>query len=337
MSQNRAAWLPVKMAKPFKIDEAPMPSPEPDQVVIRVRAVAMNPADAVLQNAGAIYENYPIIPGCDVSGEIVELGADVKGWAKGDRVIAPLVYGAFQLYCAVDSSFMAKIPDSVAFKNGVVLPLPFATATVSLYEEDMLNLDRPQAPYAPPNGKVLIVWGGSSAVGSGGIQLARASGYEVATLCSPRNSDYCKKLGAKYVFDYNNENVVDDIVKELKGQDSAGVLCAIIGEGVVRKSALIAKGLGGDQVVAVMYPPGMPVPDEIPDGVGIKQCWKSFFDKSPAAKQVFSEWLPAALEQGNMKCQPDPDVVGQGLESIQEAVDRMSQGVSAKKLVVELP
>lgn len=52
---------------------------------------------------------------------------------------------------------------------------------------------------------------------------------------------------------------------------------------------------------------------------------------------VWINWLPAALEKGQMKCKPDPEVVGQGLESIQLAVDTIGAGVSAKKIVVELP
>ena len=64
--------------------------------------------------------------------------------------------------------------------------------------------------------------------------------------------------------------------------------------------------------------------------------WHSFFDKSEAAMEIFSTWLPAALENGTMKCAPEPEVVGKGLEKIQDALDRLAQGVSAKKIVVDI-
>lgn len=272
METNRAAWLPFKKAKPFEIADAPMPVPSADQIVIRVRYVAINPADAVVQSLGVVYETYPVVPGCDAAGEVVETGSDVQGLKKGDRVTCTVVSGAFQYYCPVTMPYAAKLPDSVEFKDAVVLPLAFVTSTVCMFEKDMLALQYPQLERPLPNGKLLFIWGGGSALGSCGIQMARAAGYEVATTCGRYNFDYCKNLGAMHVFDYRQEDVIENIVENLHGKESGGVFCPITAKGAVGQSARIAQALGGNQVVSVVFPPAVPIPDSIPEGVSIRQC-----------------------------------------------------------------
>ena len=249
-----------------------MPVPKPNEVIIRVHAVAINPADVAVQKFGVVYEDYPLIRGCDAAGEVVELGSEVQSLQKGDRVAICVFKGAFQLYCPVNASFAAELPDHVGYSDACVLGLAMATSTVCMYEKDMLALDYPQVEPAEPNGKVVLIWGGSSALGSCAIQMAKASGYEVAATASKHNFEYCKKLGASYVFDHRSPDVVQDVVDVLKGQDCAGAYNAIIADGVTGKCAQIVDQLQGNKFVSVVYPPGMPIEDEIPDGVKIGQC-----------------------------------------------------------------
>lgn len=145
-------------------------------------------------------------------------------------------------------------------------------SAVCLFEDDMLSLDRPQIGRTAPNGKVLLVWGGSSSLGSCAIQQALAAGYEVAAVAGKHNFAYCQGLGAQHVFDHKEDNVVEQVVQALGGKNFAGAFCAIFAEGVVGKCARIANELGGNRFVSVIYPPGLPVPDEIPEGVRIGQC-----------------------------------------------------------------
>ena len=272
MATNRAAWLPHKQARPVKIDDAPMPTPKANEIIIHVHAVAINPADVAVQNLGLVYEHYPVVTGCDAAGVIIDIGSEVQGSRKGDRVVASMYSGAFQQYCPVTAPFAAKLPDDVNFTDAVVLPLALITSTVCLFEKDMLALDYPKEQAAKSNGKVLVVWGGSSALGSCAIQMAKIAGYEVAALASKRNFDYCRRLGADYMFDYSEEDGVGKIVKALEGKDLAGVYCAVFADGIVGKCAQIAYQMGGRRFVSVVYPPAFPIKDEIPDGVQIGQC-----------------------------------------------------------------
>ena len=95
-----------------------------------------------------------------------------------------------------------------------MLPLAVSTAACGLFQADQLSLAHPSAK-PEPAGRTLLVWGGSSSVGSNAIQLAVAAGYEVIATASPRNFGYVTNLGASRVFDYNSPEVVADIVAAL--------------------------------------------------------------------------------------------------------------------------
>jgi len=137
------------------------------------------------------------------------------------------------------------------------------------------------------------------------------------------------------VFDYTQDTVVDDVVEALSGEQFAGVFAAIFDNVTIVKSAQIAGKLGGK--LATVAPPGHKMPEEMPKDVETSDVYglPTFYPDFP--ESIWGEWLPSALADGSMKCKPDPVVVGQGLESFQAACDRMKAGVSAAKLVVELP
>ena len=88
MASNTAAWLPSAKVYPFEVKEAPMPKPGADEVVIRNYATAINPIDWKLQREAIFPLKYPTILGCDVAGEVIEVGSDVANVKKGDRVTA---------------------------------------------------------------------------------------------------------------------------------------------------------------------------------------------------------------------------------------------------------
>lgn len=84
--QNQAAWL-TKANTPLQVLEAPMPIAGPGEIVVKNRAVAINPLDCHMQDAGVFVQQWPAIFGCDVAGEVFEVGPNVERFKKGDRVI----------------------------------------------------------------------------------------------------------------------------------------------------------------------------------------------------------------------------------------------------------
>lgn len=331
-----------------------MPAPKEGEVAIRVHAVGINIVDNSVQKRGiwAKPEDHPTILGSDVAGIVTDVGPGPTHFTKGDRVVASVSavvhqnsrHGGFQLYTTAVEPLIAKLPDNVAFTEAAVLSLPFMTAVYSLFMKDTLALDLPKAGIKPNStSKTLVVWGGSSAVGINAIQTAKAAGYIVAATSSPHNFGVLKEVGADYTFDYHDEGAADKIVSTLEGKgESAGVFAAMLGLDFSKlvdsllKLAGLAGRLGGRKHLATVLPPGMLPPLPLPEGVEMSFNKCRDIAQSDVGKAIWVDWLPGALADGSFKCRPEAQIVGRGLESVQEAVDLVGKGVSARKLVVDL-
>jgi len=286
MVHNKAAWLMTKGAHPFQIDEAPMPDPEPNEIVLRTHAVAINPVDWGIQSRGILVDSYPASIGCVVAGDFYAVGSNVKGFSPGDRAIgvASLLAsrpnkGTFQLYCAVDQDFATRLPDNVSYTDGCVLPLALITAACALFTKGNLGLPYPRLTPQPID-KVVLVWGGSSSVGSCATQMAKAAGFEVATTCGAHNAEYCRGIGADYVFDHTTKTVVDDVVKALRGKTLAGVLECVFPPETIVACAQIADQLDGSKhlMTVLTCEHGLVVPEGLPARVktGYSRCSRLF-------------------------------------------------------------
>ncbi|RMY63819.1 hypothetical protein D0864_12531 [Hortaea werneckii] len=341
---NKAAIIPSKGAN-FSVSETSIPEITPTEVLIRVHAVAINPADAIIQHTGMIIDDYPAVIGCDCAGEI-----------PGDRVLAacaPSVFdpqgpkrdnwGTFQTFVAAKATVTVKIPDQVEYREACVLPLGCSTAAIGLFSATKLGLALPQLEPVRL-GKMVLIWNGSSSVGSCAIQLAKAAGYEVAATCSKQNTEFCKGAGADYVFDHRNEDVVEEILAALKGKAVVGVFGCIMPADALTKCGKLASELGGAKKFVTVFAGEDQAKQmagdtiaAIPQDVVISHCDEWLNTNESVRFALIDDWLGPALDKGLMKCLPRPEVVGKGLEHCQEACNRMLRGVSATKLVVEVP
>jgi len=335
---NHALWLKAKQDPVMVIDEAPYPSPGPTELVVKTKAVAINPADWGIQKFGVLLTKFPAILGCDAAGIVEEVGSDLTSTFKpGDRVVgaaSPLEdykYAAFQDYVVLRMPLLAKIPDDVKFSDAAVLPLGVNTAASCLFQPDMLGLELP--PGNAGHGKTLLVWGASSSVGACGVQLAVAAGYEVFAIASGHNHDFLRSIGAGQCFDYNDANIVEAVVKALIGKDIVGAYDAISKEPTLHALCDILHRSGGRKFIASVMP-GTEANAKL--DVVIKINFASVLGESGTGPRIWQGFLEPALAAGKFQYKPDAEIVGHGLESVQKAVDLLSQGVSAKKLVVTL-
>jgi len=372
MPENTALWLNAKRA-PLTVGPAPYTPPRANEIVVRARAVAVNPMDRLQQTMGDIFTpwtTYPFVVGSDVAGEVIEVGSGVTRFHIGDRVVGfaagsdklrdRAAEGAFQHHVVLLAHMAAPIPDALSFEDASVLPLGLSTAACGLFQKDFLAMNAPSA--APiRSGKTLLVWGGSTSVGSNAIQLAVAAGYDVVTTASPRNFDYVKRLGAHEAFDYRSKTVVADIVRALKGREIAGALA--IGVGSAAACIDIVGACKGNRFVAMATPPTSF--DKVPAGRGrllrlvpaiarmlagttaltlkarrkgvrTKMIWGSALIANEVGPMIFEAFLPTALAEGRFVAAPHPRVVGVGLARIPAALEQQRLGVSASKLVVTL-
>lgn len=372
MSGNSAAWIDAPYAD-LTVREAPMPTPGPGQLVLEVWAMAVNPLDAIIQSNGTVmygWLRYPVVLGEDVAGVVVETGADVDGFAPGDRVVAyamglekgrdAVAESGFQTYVAVDANLSAPLPADISFEEAAVMPLAVSTAAAGLFEEDQLGLDYSRLGDAAPRDEVVVVWGGATAVGGNAIQLARAAGYRVITTASPRNHDQMRQWGVEAVFDYRDPDVVDRIIEEVDGSAVAGVLAVAVGS--AEPCVRIARATRAPRV-AMASPPVSFYDQPRRRGLSLARIrlflalgtrtallqvrsrlrgirasfiWGSAIATSPVGPAVWGAHLPAALAAGGHRPYPRPRIVGHDLSAIQGAIDTLRGGVSAQKLVISL-
>jgi NADPH:quinone reductase-like Zn-dependent oxidoreductase len=162
-------------------------------------------------------------------------------------------FGAFQLYPTLFAPLVCPIPDSLSFDEAAVAPLAVTTAAVNLYHRSHLNLPLPSLS-PQPSGKVLLVWGGSSSVGSTAIQLAVASGLEVISTASELNHSLVKSVGATTVLDYKSPAIVQDVVAVLSGRELVGIFDAVSEPESMKPISEILDQIGSHKVGLVVPP-----------------------------------------------------------------------------------
>lgn len=199
----------------LKVETVADPTPSAAQVLVRVRAVGVNPVDTYIRSgAYAMKPQLPFTPGGDGAGEVLAVGADVKQFAPGDRVyIAGDNLGtprtgllAEQALCAPTQ--LHRLPDNVTFGQGAAIGVPYATAYYSLFT---------RAKSRP--GEIVLVHGASGGVGIAAVEIARAHGMTVlGTASTERGRRGVLDRGAHQVFDHSSPGYLDEIMKATGGK-----------------------------------------------------------------------------------------------------------------------
>jgi putative PIG3 family NAD(P)H quinone oxidoreductase len=196
-----------------------VPQPGPGEVLIEVAAAGVNRPDC-FQRAGS-YAPPPgasDLPGLEVAGTIVQLGAGVTQWTTGDAVCALTPGGGYAQYCVTPAGHCLPVPKGLSLVEAASLPETFFTVWINVFERGRLA-----------SGETLLVQGGSSGIGVTAIQMARALGHRVfATAGSPEKCAECEKLGAERGINYRTEDFVE-VVKPLTGGKGVDVILDMVG------------------------------------------------------------------------------------------------------------
>ncbi|KAJ6026464.1 uncharacterized protein N7446_004937 [Penicillium canescens] len=343
-ASNTGVWL-LEAGGQFVVQEAPLYTPGPNEILVKNKAVAVNPMDWKIQLYGPhlpFPSKYPFILGADLAGEVYEVGKDVTAFKKGDRVAGNANWflsheirdSAYQNYTIINTAVAVHLPDNISFTEGSVLPLAVSTSAMGLYPPARLGLPLPKSPKPEPIGKVILVWGGSSSCGSAAIQLAVASGATVVATASSKNHEFVRSLGAIAVLEYKSETVVQDLVDAVKiaGGKFLGALDAIGDDHTWKLCVDVVLGLGCGRVVS-----NNPRIADVPEGVEVLGVTDTanIGDNKEIVESVWGKFLPEALKDGTIKCVPEA-VVLKGLDKVAEGVALCQKGVSAAKVVVEV-
>ena len=218
----RAAWYEQggSASEVLHIGEMETPSPDPGEVLVRVRASGINPGDtkkrADWMGLGVAYPR--VIPHSDGAGVIEEVGEDVFASRVGERVWvwgaqSGRPFGTAAEYVAVSGEQAVVLPEGVGFGAGACLGIPARTAHRCVFAD------------GPVEGKVVLVTGGAGAVGGFAVSFARWGGARViATVGSEEQADMALEAGAEYALNYRTEDVADCIREITRGK---GVDCIV--------------------------------------------------------------------------------------------------------------
>jgi NADPH:quinone reductase-like Zn-dependent oxidoreductase len=187
----------------LKCEETAEPVPADDEVLIKIRAAAVNPYDwhfmrgepyAVRIAAGGLRRPKDRRLGADVAGEIEAVGRNITRFKPGDRVFGSCK-GAFAEYACTSESKVVMKPDNVTFEQAASVPIAAFTALQGLRDKGQIQ----------PGQKVLIN-GAAGGVGTFAVQIAKSFGAEVTGVCSTRNVEMVRSIGADQVVDYTQED-----------------------------------------------------------------------------------------------------------------------------------
>jgi NADPH2:quinone reductase len=194
----------------MRLEEVPDPKPGQGQVLVRVKAAGVNPADTYVRSgAYAIKPPLPFTPGFDAAGVVEAVGAGVTGVAVGDRVYTvQTLSGAYAELALCDRSQVKPLPTNTSFAQGAGISVPYGTAYRALL----------QRAHAVP-GESVLVHGASGGVGIAGVQLARAHGMTViGTAGTDKGRQLVKQEGAHHVLDHSGPGYLDQIMSLTGGR-----------------------------------------------------------------------------------------------------------------------
>lgn len=190
----------------LQFKEVAQPTPQANEVLIKVHAAAVNAGDWHLLRGqpllmrlgtGLRKPKYPIL-GADVAGKVVAVGPNVTRFQAGDEVFGDLSgtgYGGFAEYVAADEAAFVQKPATVTFEQAAAVLSAAVTALQGLRDQGQIQ-----------PGQQVLVNGASGGVGSFGVQIAKALGAEVTGVCSTRNVEMVHRLGADHVIDYTKQD-----------------------------------------------------------------------------------------------------------------------------------
>jgi NADPH:quinone reductase-like Zn-dependent oxidoreductase len=204
------AFIQEKYGPPemLRMAEVDKPAPAPDEVLVKVRAVSVNPADWHSMRAKPLFSRATLgllrpkhkILGVDIAGQVELVGGGVTKFKPGDEVYANLLdhgYGGFGEYVSVPVGVMSLKPTNLSFEEAAAVPMAAVTALQGLRHYGEVE----------PAHKVLIN-GASGGVGSFAVQIAKSYGPEVTGVTSTPNVDLVRSLGADHVVDYTKTDFV---------------------------------------------------------------------------------------------------------------------------------
>jgi NADPH:quinone reductase-like Zn-dependent oxidoreductase len=317
----------------LRIADLPDPQPGPGELLVRVRACAINYPDVlIIEDKYQLKPPRPFAPGGEVAGEVEALGDGVEGWSAGDRLIAVPGFGGLVEKIVLPARSAFRLPAARSFEDGAALLLTYATSIHALADRGRLQA-----------GQTLLVLGAAGGVGLAAVELGKAMGARVvAAVSSEEKARAAREAGADDAliyppgpFDRDGQKALADRFKGAVGPAGADVIFDPVG-GDYAEPALRSIGWGGRYLV-VGFPAGIP---KLPLNLTLlKSCdvcgvfWGAFAMRDPKAnadhvEQLFQWWDEGKIAPKVSATYP--------LERAGEAITAIAERRAIGKLVVTL-
>ena len=317
----------------LRLDELPDPQPGPGELLIRVRAAAINFPDVlIIEDKYQLKPPRPFAPGGELAGEVEALGEGVEGWSVGDRIIAVTGFGALAEKVVIPARSAFRLPDERSFQEGAALLLTYATSIHALLDRGKLQA-----------GQTLLVLGAAGGVGLAAVELGKA--YEarvIAAVSSEEKAQAARDAGADEAivyltgpFDRDGQKALAQLFKDAVGPAGADVIYDPVG-GDYTEAALRSIAWEG-RFLVVGFPAGIA---RLPLNLTLlKSCdvcgvfWGAFAARDPKANAAHVDTLFQLWRKGMISPRISATYP---LDRAGEAIQAISERRVVGKLVVAL-
>ena len=317
----------------LELTDVPDPTPGPGQLLVRVKACAINYPDVlIIEDKYQFKPARPFAPGGEIAGVVEQVGEGVTGWSEGDRLIAMLGHGGLAERVLVGAATALSLPGGRGFEEGSALILTYATTIHALLDRGKLTA-----------GETLLVLGAAGGVGLAAVELGKAFGARVvAAVSSEEKAQAAREAGADQVlvyprgpFDKEGAKALSLQFKEAVGPRGADLVFDPVG-GDYTEAALRALAWEG-RLLVIGFPAGIP---RLPLNLTLlKSCdvrgvfWGAFAARDPKANAAHVQTLFRLWEEGKIA----PKVSRTWpLEQGAEAIAHMAARQAVGKLVVTM-
>ncbi len=317
----------------LRLEDLPDPTPGPGELLVRVRAAAINFPDVlIIEDKYQLKPPRPFAPGGELSGEIEAIGDGVEGWNIGDRIIAVTGFGALAEKVVIPARSAFRLPEERSFEEGAALLLTYATSIHAVLDRGKLQA-----------GQTMLVLGAAGGVGLAAVELGKA--YEarvIAAVSSEEKARAARESGADEAivypqgpFDKDGQKALAQLFKDAVGPAGADVIYDPVG-GEYTEAALRSIAWQG-RFLVVGFPAGIA---KLPLNLTLlKSCdvcgvfWGAFAARDPKANAAHVETLFKLWRQGMIA----PKISATyPLERAGEAIQAIAERRVVGKLVVTL-
>lgn len=310
------------------LGEAPLPTPGPEQLLVRVRATALNRAD-LLQRRG----KYPPPPGestiigMEIAGEVSAIGENVHGFSKGQRVFGLVGGGGYAEYCLIDHGCAMTIPEGYSFEEAAAVPEAFLTANEAIFTLGELQ-----------SSENILIHAGASGVGTASIQLANQVNANIyTTVSSSEKKAKVLELGATAAINYKQYDFAVEIPKLTQDKGIDVIIDFVGAEYLMRNlqllnpgGRLICVGLMGGTKAEINLDRILMQRLQIK---GLIMRKRSLAEKREITQRFCNQWMTALAER---KIHPVIDSIFP-LSEVQKAHERMESNANVGKIILKTP